>query len=565
MNYVYSLCKLPDLEKSFLVLRVNSVLRVNNVLRDSPPPFKMAAPVQRLQPTKLPALPSSSTPEQKYWRTFASPLLIHEYSNITSIHFSPHSPHDFAITSASLVKIFSSKTRSVSKTISRFKDTAHAGQIRRDGKVLAAADVTGTVQVFDLASRAVLRTWSDEHKTPVQALRWNPRELTGLVTGADDTTVRIWDLPARESVTTFTGHEDYVRSVAYLPSSTSGLVVSGSYDTTARIWDPRTGGKAGMTFRHDAAVEDVMAMPGGTTLLVAAGNMVRVWDVVAARELAVLSNHQKTVTSLAQTYGGEKRRVLTGALDGHVKIYDTSSWAVVHGVKYPAPVLSVGISHDEKHLAVGMVGGLLSIRTRRSGGEKDVVKEKERAMDLIAKGIDPRTADQKKVGKSGNKARKLKGMDYKGNHEDLVIDAAPTKKLKKERPFEIDLRKGRYSDALDRVLGPKGRGEPNMILTVVKELIYRNAVAKALANRDEESLRPVIEWCLRCVGDARMVGVVADVVEKILDLYSHALGQSAEFDKLVQRLTLKIKKEVENAQQAQRAVGMLGMLVAGNE
>ncbi|KAF8543605.1 WD40-repeat-containing domain protein [Trichophaea hybrida] len=528
----------------------------------------MAAPVLRLQPTKLPILPSATTPEQRYWRSFASPLLIHEYTNITSIHFSPHTPHDFAVTSSSLIKIFSSKTRAVSKTISRFKDTAYAGQIRRDGKVMAAADAGGTVQIFDLASRAVLRTWAEEHKAAVQALRWNPRELTGLVTGGDDTTLRVWDLPARESVVTFSGHDDYVRSVAYLPvggaaGSTGGLVVSGSYDTTARIWDPRVGGRASMTFRHDTAVEDVLAMPGGTTLLVATGNMVRVWDVVAAKEIAVLSNHQKTVTSLAQTTG-DKRRVLTGALDGHVKIYDTASWSVVHGVKYPAPVLSLAVSPDKKHLAVGMVGGLLSIRTRRSGGERDVVKEKERAMDLIMKGLDPRAVDKAKKGRSGNKARRLKGLDYKGEDEEHVIDANP-KKPKKERPFEVDLRKGRYSQALDRVLGPTGRGEPKMILTVIKELVYRNAVKKALANRDEEGLRPVIEWCIRCTGDPRMVGVVEEIVETVLDLYSHALGQSAEFDKLVQRLTTRISHEVENARQATRAVGMLNMLIAGNE
>lgn len=297
-------------------------------------------------------------------------------------------------------------------------------------------------------------------------------------------------------------------------------------------------------------------------MLCATGNVVRVWDVVAAREIAVLSNHQKTVTSLAHTTTGEKRRVLTGALDGHVKIYDTASWTVVHGVKYPAPILSLAVSPDEKHLAVGMVGGLLSIRTRHSGGEKDTVKEKERAMDLIMKGLDPRAVDKRK-GKSGNKARKLKGLDYKGE-EELIIEAVP-KRAKKERAFEVDLRKGRYADALDRVLGPTGRGEPSMILTVVKELLYRNAVSKALANRDEEGLRPVIEWCVRCVGDPRMVGVVVEVVEAVLDLYSHALGQSVEFDKLVTRLMTRVNNEVENARQSQRAVGMLGMLVAGNK
>ena len=545
----------------------------------------MAAPVQRLQPARLPTLPAATTPEQKYWRTFASPLLIHEHANITAIHFAAASPHDFAVTSGSLTKIFSAKTRAVAKTLSRFRATAHAGQMRGDGRVLAAADASGTVQVFDLGSRAVLRSWPGAHAAAAQALRWNPRVLTGLATGGDDAAVRLWDLAASASVATFSGHDDYVRAVAYLPVGGAGggelgLVASGSYDTTARIWDPRAGSHEAMVFRHDAAVEDVLALPGGTTLLAAAGSTVRVWDLVAAKELAVLSNHQKTVTSLAQAAaaaasvdGGRRRRVLTGALDGHVKIYDTASWTVVHGVKYPAPILSLAVSPDERHLAVGMVGGLLSIRTRRPSGRRDVVRQKERSMDLIMRGLDPRTAatgtgtgaDSGRKGRSGNKARRLKGLDYRGQDEELVVVVdAGRRRPKKERPFEADLRRGRYADALDHVLGPTGHGEPALILAVVKELVYRGALDKALANRDEEALRPVVLWCLRCIGDPRMVAIVADVVDTVLDLYSHALGQGAEFDKLVKQLAGRLAAEVENARQAQRAVGMLGLLVAGN-
>ncbi|KAI5795254.1 WD40-repeat-containing domain protein [Geopyxis carbonaria] len=515
----------------------------------------MAAPVQRLQATKLPTLPASTTPEQRYWRSFASPLLIHEYSSVTSIHFSPHAPHDFAVTSSSLIKVFSAKTRAVSKTISRFKDTAYAGQIRADGKVLAAADAGGTVQVFDMASRAVLRSWADVHKTPVQALRWNPRELTQLATAGDDATVRLWDLAVNAPVTTFSGHADYVRSLAYLPGSTFGGVVSGSYDKSARLWDPRAKAPA-LTFRHDAAIDAVLPMPGGTTLLVAAGAVVRVWDIVAARELAALSNHQKTVTALAHT-SGATRRVLTGGLDGHVKIYDAASWAVVHGVKYPKPVLSVAVSPDERHLAVGMVDGLLSIRTRTAAGAKDAVREKNRALDLIARGIDPRAGAKKR---SQAMARRLRGADSTGADADAVVDVAP--RAKRERAFDKDLRKGRYGAALTRVLAA---GDSGLVLTVLKELIYRNALATALAHRDEDGLRPVVEWCVRRVGDPRMVAVVAEVVGGVLDLYSHALGQSAEFDKLIRKLRGRVAAEVESARMASRAGGMLGLLMGGNE
>src|SRR5690606_23842489 len=99
----------------------------------------------------------------------------------------------------------------------------------------------------------------------------------------------------------------------------------------------------------------------------------------AARLLTSLRNHQKTVTSLAiSTLSDDRlnaRRVLAGGLDGHVKIFDTQEWKVVHGIKYPSPIISLGVSPEEKHLAVGMAGGLLSIRTRVAG--KDKIKEKK--------------------------------------------------------------------------------------------------------------------------------------------------------------------------------------------
>jgi U3 small nucleolar RNA-associated protein 15 len=195
-------------------------------------------------------------------------------------------------------------------------------------------------------------------------------------------------------------------------------------------------------------------MPGATTVLAASGPIVQVWDIVAAKPLTVLQNHQKTVTTLASSSGPSDggRRVLTGGLDGHVKIYDPTSWKVVHGIKYPSPILSIGISPDEKHLAVGMVGGLLSVRTRRSGLEKAKIKEKEKALDMIAAGIDPITGAGGSKGKSSAHKRRTRGMDYKGEGTDIIVD--DTVKRKKESTWELHLRKACYGDTLDAALLP---------------------------------------------------------------------------------------------------------------
>jgi U3 small nucleolar RNA-associated protein 15 len=46
----------------------------------------------------------------------------------------------------------------VIKTITRFKETARGAEIRKDGKLIVAGGDEGIVQVFDINSRAILRT-----------------------------------------------------------------------------------------------------------------------------------------------------------------------------------------------------------------------------------------------------------------------------------------------------------------------------------------------------------------------------------------------------------------------
>lgn len=56
--------------------------------------------------------------------------------------------------------IYAPKTGKVVKTISRFKATARSAEFRKDGKLVVAGSDDGTVQVFDVGSRAILRTFT---------------------------------------------------------------------------------------------------------------------------------------------------------------------------------------------------------------------------------------------------------------------------------------------------------------------------------------------------------------------------------------------------------------------
>jgi WD40 repeat protein len=67
--------------------------------------------------------------------------------------------------------------------------------------------------------------------------------------------------------------------------------------------------------------------------------------MLGGKLLHSFSNHQKTITSLSLDSSGS--RILSGSLDGLVKIYDVATYEVVHGMKYNTPLLSVALSVNE--------------------------------------------------------------------------------------------------------------------------------------------------------------------------------------------------------------------------
>ncbi|KAJ9141764.1 U3 small nucleolar RNA-associated protein 15 [Pleurostoma richardsiae] len=541
----------------------------------------MAAAVEPLPQLKLPSGPSPVTPTQRYWRSFANQRSHTSTASWPVTHISFPAPGGsalstsatvaarnndlFAVTAGPRVDIYSIRKREPLKTIGRFDSgVARSGEIRADGRVLVAGDDSGKMQVFDVAgnSRAViLKSWH-VHKQPVWVTRWSPMDLTILMSASDDRSIRLWDLPANEPTRAFLGHTDYVRTGTFMPAGSgvsSNMLVSGSYDTTVRIWDSRVPRGSVLTFKHAAAVETVLPLPSGTTLLAAAGNTISVLDLVAAKPLRLITNHQKTVTSLCLATHGQS--VVSGGLDGHVKVFDTGSWNVVAGSKYPSPILSLsvitaGANTEDRHLAVGMQSGVLSIRTRLTGA----VAERDRERRREAAALETDILEQFDATKTKRKRREnvRKTMSTVGESVNFVIDETGIKRPKKEQRWQKDLRHGRYASALDRVLDPATKDyAPLNVLTLLVALRHRSALREALEGRDENTVQPVLKWVSGHIIDPRYVSICVDVSLHLLDLYTEYVGGSVELAAGFQLLKKRVTREVEKAQWACQVSGMV--------
>jgi hypothetical protein len=124
------------------------VIAPNITPLDFQPPLRMD--YQRVVIRKHPKTTEKQSPEGRFWRQFKNPVFIKDGAAVTSIHFTASKPHRYAVTSGARVQIYAPRTQKLVKTISRFKEVAHSGNIRADGKLLVAGDDSGLVQVSHL-------------------------------------------------------------------------------------------------------------------------------------------------------------------------------------------------------------------------------------------------------------------------------------------------------------------------------------------------------------------------------------------------------------------------------
>ncbi|RIB22952.1 WD40-repeat-containing domain protein [Gigaspora rosea] len=496
----------------------------------------MSSPYKKLSIKKLPVPTEKGTEESRFWKRFKPRCSLSEIASVTSIKFSPIQPFDFAVTSSTRVQIYSTQTYKVKKTISRFNDIAYCGTIRNDGKLLVAGDATGLIQVFDINSRAILRTMKG-HNHPVHITRFAPGN-TQILSCSDDKTARIWDIPGQETISIFKEHQDYVRA-GLISNDNPHLILTGSYDQSIKLWDLRTN-SCTMSMSHGAPVEDVLMFPGGGMIISAGGPTITVWDLISGgRVVRSVSNHQKTITSMC--FDGSSSRLLTGSLDHHVKIYDVQNYDVVHSIEYSSPILCIALSPDDTNIVAGMTCGTLSIRRRK----------------LVQKELN--MSHQNKQPRVGSYKYFTRGQTYSGNKDDFVVESKPRERL---ALYDRYLKKFQYSNALDAAL----RNGTQAILTIslLQELIRRDALRQAIVGRDDLSLEPLVKFLIRWINEPRYTSILVDVGNVIIDVYSSVIYKSPLIEKLIVNLHSKVKTEMNLQKEIAKIIGSLEMVAKGS-
>lgn len=440
-----------------------------------------------------------------------------------AINFSRVAPHNFLVTSELKVSLYSSTSKETIKSFSKFNDIVYSGMFRNDGKLVVAGDEKGSIKVFDINSKGILRTFKG-HEGPVRVTHFS-EDKVHVFSASDDHTVRYWNLPENQNIFVAKEHTDIVRCGTTILSNPQ-LFVTGGYDHLIKVWDARTEGSV-MTLSGSAPLESIAALPSGQ-LLFAAGvdSKIHVFDLQAGGKPAKeMSNHQKTVTSLSLS--PDSSQLISGSLDRQVKVYDiTNDFSVIYSWGFPAPVFCSAIAPDNSVLVTGMSDGTLAISSPALYNTKaplSLVNSASSSSPSSAAAFSTESiiSPFENLAKSKRNTSQRVATNYNISSDTLVVR---NKRKRDLQAYDVLLRKYEYSAALSNAL--RYSKYPVVVYTLLEELVHRGALRTALVNRDDAALLPLITFIRINFTNYRYSRLLLQVLDEITNLYPNAAHAS---------------------------------------
>lgn len=162
------------------------------------------------------------------------------------------------------------------------------------------------------------------HDGWVRSLAIDPVTNGWFVSGGGDSKIKIWNLVSGTLKATLPGHIMSVRALQV--SKRYPYLFSGAEDKTVRCWDlERTNSPAGCQIRnYHGHVGGVYAMDlhPELDLLFTGGRdaAIRVWDIRSRTQIMVLTGHRGDVSSIVSQIGDPQ--ICSSSMDGTVRLWD---------------------------------------------------------------------------------------------------------------------------------------------------------------------------------------------------------------------------------------------------
>lgn len=175
-----------------------------------------------------------------------------------------------------------------------------------------------------------------------------------MASGADDKTVKIWDMATGECRMTLSGHMENVASVAITPDGKQ--VLSASFDESVRVWDVASGKELACLEGHSDKIWSVIALQDNARALTAGlDGLLMLWDLATGAHLKIITSgadEADNIFGCAVNRAGNQ--ALSGHRDGQIRLWSLESDKCLMTLKgHSDLVYSVQFTADGRYAVSG--------------------------------------------------------------------------------------------------------------------------------------------------------------------------------------------------------------------
>ncbi|ODV95925.1 hypothetical protein PACTADRAFT_2231 [Pachysolen tannophilus NRRL Y-2460] len=175
------------------------------------------------------------------------------------------------------------------------------------------------------------------HGSTILSAQFAPNTSSKMVTGAGDSTARIWDCDTQTIKHTLSGHTNWVLCVNWSPEG--DVIATGSMDNTIRLWDGEKGTPIGGALKgHSKWVSSLAWEPRH---LVTSGNKPRlcsaskdgslkIWDTARCTPIFTMSGHSSAVSCVKWSGSGT---IYSASHDKTIKMWDSQTGKCIETLK----------------------------------------------------------------------------------------------------------------------------------------------------------------------------------------------------------------------------------------
>ncbi len=239
---------------------------------------------------------------------------------VNSLAWSPDGTRLATADDDMLVRLWNPATGQNLLTLSGHNTVVECVAFSPDGTVLASGGKTGDLKLWDVATGKEIATLHAPNQDLIWHLAFSPDgKYLAVAEGHKDGIpkthpVTVWDVSARQIAASFSGHTNDVRSIAFSPDG--NILASGSSDGTIKLWDMQA--RQEITTLKGHAVGTVAFSADGKRLVSSGSDKaVKIWDVATRQELCTLTVGSEALAA----FSPDNRTLAVATKDGKLKLW----------------------------------------------------------------------------------------------------------------------------------------------------------------------------------------------------------------------------------------------------